>query len=632
MGHTLVQQEETAQTTSGDDGNMTIPINVNATLPPIPVCPQDCNGRGVCIAIPSPSPTPSFVLRYPPSFDDPDVARALSEDPIEAARKRAIEQITAEAEKIKNSASSSPQAAPLFLPPGVSPSPTPLPGQIGGPVTDDMILGAAPGTPGGPSLPWQRRLVVGMCVCNVSFFGPLCEFEYCYPSMQCMGRGICRNTSEPYNATDSPPMYCVCEDGWKGENCQYQDHRCGILEGANAGYGRNCSGHGNCFDGVCVCHDLWTGDFCETPVCPLDCSGHGHCDNGVCECDEPFFGQACALAYCAENCSGHGQCNRYNGECICDDRWSGDLCDKKSCLNKCSERGTCNATTGICSCTSRWEGEDCSIPRCPSNCHGGHKCINHTCFCDPGWMGITCNTSVCWHGCRNYSHAICDPIYGTCSCIDGFIGNRCEIDYRCPKWVDPETDTVYQCNNHGKCVNARCACFPEYYGEDCSKQYFNCSAAFDCENGGVCEDGICSCPPEFKGIDCTTTKEKMCEHSSDCVHGTCVEGFCVCADGWGGSWCEKHGNFHIFDTDQITHSPSPTKSHSLINSNQNELLSRTNSSSKFRNLSRTNTSSSGLNHHNLTINTSSGCIEQQNFNSFITIVFFCSFIVKFLSN
>jgi len=58
----------------------------------------------------------------------------------------------------------------------------------------------------------------------------------------------------------------------------------------------------------CVCSPYWTGDDCSFALCPHDCSGHGNCMDGVCSCDKGWSDYACASKLCINDCSGTFGC------------------------------------------------------------------------------------------------------------------------------------------------------------------------------------------------------------------------------------------------------------------------------------------------------------------------------------
>ena len=70
--------------------------------------------------------------------------------------------------------------------------------------------------------------------------------------------------------------------------------------------GVNCSGNGQCVDGVdsfnCSCDPGFTGELCQTNInecVGVDCSGNGECLDGVnsftCECNPGYTGQYCEI-------------------------------------------------------------------------------------------------------------------------------------------------------------------------------------------------------------------------------------------------------------------------------------------------------------------------------------------------
>jgi hypothetical protein len=57
----------------------------------------------------------------------------------------------------------------------------------------------------------------------------------------------------------------------------------------------DCSGHGQCVDGVCECDDGWDGHVCAWN-CPMDCGadeGRGRCMKDGCSCIHRYSGDAC---------------------------------------------------------------------------------------------------------------------------------------------------------------------------------------------------------------------------------------------------------------------------------------------------------------------------------------------------
>ncbi|EGC29488.1 hypothetical protein DICPUDRAFT_158929 [Dictyostelium purpureum] len=136
---------------------------------------------------------------------------------------------------------------------------------------------------------------------------------------------------------------------------------------------------------------LYTLNYQNT--CPLSCSNRGNCNYGVCECAPHFTGDGCELA----------------------------LCDTAE-LNNCTSpsNGVCN--DGSCSCTSSFSGLDCSIKICPYNCNQRGTCLtgNFTCVCDEGFEGEACE-----------SQSKCPALTSSKRCVARADCGWCEVDGVC---------------------------------------------------------------------------------------------------------------------------------------------------------------------------------------------------------
>ena len=92
------------------------------------------------------------------------------------------------------------------------------------------------------------------------------------------------------------------------------------------------------------------------------------------------------------------------------------------------------------------------------------------------------------------------------------------------------------CLCNGDCLISNneptCACYPNYYGDDCS------CGPNTCDNGGECnEDGDCICANNYYGVIC----DVFCDEEITCNgHGSCTnEGVCSCDSNHAGPACNK---------------------------------------------------------------------------------------------
>ena len=86
--------------------------------------------------------------------------------------------------------------------------------------------------------------------------------------------------------------------------------------------------HGYCYQpDYCLCKDGWSGDNCSQPLCSHVCV-HGQCSSpDYCTCFGGWFGDNCSQPVCMEHCDfTNGYCIQ-PGVCLCKYSWDGVYCN-----------------------------------------------------------------------------------------------------------------------------------------------------------------------------------------------------------------------------------------------------------------------------------------------------------------
>jgi hypothetical protein len=218
----------------------------------------------------------------------------------------------------------------------------------------------------------------GTCVCKDTWSGDACNVpvlpEPC-PSnaagVECSGRGPC----------DIESSSCLCRKPFFGKACEQQLNPC--PKGERKVNGRSvtveCAGNGHCdrsgIAAVCVCRRGYSGSTCgDKKQCPAACTNGGKCNpfTGKCMCRYGFSGTACETACPSKNgavCSGRGRCGT-DGRCTCANGFGGADCSVTPCPMdeagvQCSGNGDCSTSPRSgrprCACNEGFAGFRCSL-------------------------------------------------------------------------------------------------------------------------------------------------------------------------------------------------------------------------------------------------------------------------------
>jgi len=197
---------------------------------------------------------------------------------------------------------------------------------------------------------------------------------------------------------------CVCHDGWKDTNCDYDVNECTAET-------HSCAESGSCVNTPgsysCRCKSGWEGDgyVCkDVDDCTPDPCVFGTCsDIGAnsfhCSCMDGWEGNSCDedIDECIDSthaCDMRAQCTNTQGghECACDPEFYGDGMSCYACTV--CEEGM--AEDSACALSDRTCADIDECAKSTHNCDQRAMCQNeaggYTCLCEDGFFGdgVTC--------------------------------------------------------------------------------------------------------------------------------------------------------------------------------------------------------------------------------------------------
>src|SRR5262249_23600679 len=147
-----------------------------------------------------------------------------------------------------------------------------------------------------------------------------------------------------------------------------------------------CGGRGTCPDVEtgCVCNPGWKGENCTQQYCVANCNadlGQGVCVNQTCKCSPAFFGSSCSQKRCPPSLRPDSPL-RFKNFTKKELSWMTlHGADEEFDPLACSRHGVC--VNGVCACRQGWHGSACHIKSCPKLCNKKGICENGRCHCIP---------------------------------------------------------------------------------------------------------------------------------------------------------------------------------------------------------------------------------------------------------
>lgn len=370
------------------------------------------------------------------------------------------------------------------------------------------------------------------CTCEDTFLGDMCQFKM---GANGYGKYVGEDApSSPDSSSSTACMHghygcpsgsefcskasCICEQGWKGDNCDVAREKCVVKDCAHdvALDPETCE---------CDCKKPWGGELCKT--CDVECPGLLEADpNDDCRCSCP-----------KDLCGHHGVANRLTCQCACAGAWKGDRCDQCE-TRRCLNNGIFNTHTCMCDCMPPWlPKDDCAT--CPMlQCMNGGTMNFDTCQCECQglWTGATCDECPSFESLVVAGMDCGDGGFNTETCT---CRNACGPKLRCQHGSQP--------SGSGDDCTCSCDTIPTQVkkGEDAVENgtFWSGEACDECSGHAreACEkkdlrlnEEICACTSSKDGDGVCSIQEKDCQNDSTFNPDKCR---CDCPDGFVGLTC-----------------------------------------------------------------------------------------------
>eukprot|EP00824_Muranothrix_gubernata_P016891 TRINITY_DN3471_c0_g7_i1.p1 TRINITY_DN3471_c0_g7~~TRINITY_DN3471_c0_g7_i1.p1 ORF type:complete len:433 (+),score=100.23 TRINITY_DN3471_c0_g7_i1:44-1300(+) len=163
--------------------------------------------------------------------------------------------------------------------------------------------------------------------------------------------------------------------------------------------------------------------------------------------------------------------------------------------------------------------EPCDACACPNECSGHGDCVDAVCKCHNGWTGSDCSGHACPEDCSH--HGLCNHKTGMCACYPPFYGRDCSKDSTvCPECPPPSEGDHHHPQPSPNVVFVE-KCLPR-----------------PTQNATTPTATPTAAPTTNRTGNETTTEEKTCPRDC-CGHGLCdtTTGGCLCLQGFMGEDC-----------------------------------------------------------------------------------------------